>query len=558
LVTATNAKGGEVTLTAEHDGIVGSAKVLVFFKKTVNEDNISQNAMDLLENPMGQDAAVTWAYPYDGTVWPRGLKGPETMWNGGGAGDSYLLRFVGQYVELNVFAQADPPSRYQIQDVDWVSVNESGGGQTGDIDFTVNRLPNGAVSAATVVDHTWTMSRGSLRGTVYYWANNLGRIVRIKPGQDLPEDFLANAGVTACTACHTVSADGQTLVIGGDDAASNYNLLNDTVTLQLGSVGKPVRNWAMPAVSPDGKFVVENNAPLPGPPGGSDGLWDAATGMKLAGSGLDGVLLDMPAFGPKGHKLAYVDHGGAHDLRVYDFDLAAGMATNSQLLLGAGGDANLNAISFPNVSPTITKSEGVGETYIAYHRGQYPNSLDTRFGPGDLYMASADTPGIEWRLAAANGDNYPFAAGARDLSYNYEPTFAPQAAGGYMWIVFTSRRTYGNRLVGSKDNTKQLWVVAIDPFPEPGTDPSHPAFWVPGQDPGTLNMRGYWSLDPCIPAGGMCGTDADCCDGSKCENGFCGGEDTCAGIGDFCDSNADCCDPTAECIAQECIHPGPN
>jgi hypothetical protein len=216
------------------------------------------------------------------------------------------------------------------------------------------------------------------------------------------------------------------------------------------------------------------------------------------------------------------------------------------------------------VSPTIVKGEGAGATYVVYHRGVFPvpgsstDSLDTRFGPGDLYMASADTPNIEWRLGKTNGDAYPFAAGARDLSYNYEPTFAPQAAGGYMWVVFTSRRTYGNRLTGGKDAVKQLWVAAIDPFPEPGTDPSHAAFWVPGQDPNTLNMRGYWALDPCIQQGDTCSVDADCCDGSLCENGLCGGENTCAQIGDFCDGNADCCDPTAECIAQECIHPGPN
>jgi hypothetical protein len=173
-------------------------------------------------------------------------------------------------------------------------------------------------------------------------------------------------------------------------------------------------------------------------------------------------------------------------------------------------------------------------------------------------MASADEPGIEWRLSNTNGDSYPFAAGARDLSYNYEPTFAPQAAGGYIWVVFTSRRTLGNRATGDKTQVKQLWVAAIDPFPEPGTDPSHPAFWVPGQDPATLNMRGYWALDPCIKSGDTCTTDEDCCDGAKCEDGVCGGADNCAQIGEFCDGAADCCDPTAQCIAQECIHPGPN
>lgn len=557
LVTAAGTKGGEVTLTAELDGVIGTAKIYVQIHKTVNPEGIPDATLDLLRNASGQDAAITWAYPYNGTVWPRGLKGPEMMWNGSGAGDVYRQHFVGAYIDIEVFGHFDPPSRYQIDTPEWTAISESGGAGSGDVAVTVARLPNGASNASIVIDHDWKMSRGSLRGTVYYWANNLGRVVRIKPGQDVPDDFLAAAGITQCTACHTVSADGRTLAIGGDDPTSIYDLLNDTVTLQLGTVGKAVRNWAMPALSPDGRFLVENNAPLPGPPGGADGTWDVATGMKIPGLGLDGVLCDMPAFGPKGHKLAYVDHGGSHDLRVFDFDLPSGVSSNGQLLVPAGSDPNLSGICFPNVSPTITDGEGPGKTYITYHRGTYPGSLDTRTGPGDLYMASADEPGIEWRLAKSNGDSYPFAAGARDLSYNYEPTFAPQAAGGYMWVVFTSRRTYGNRLTGAKDAVKQLWVAAIDPFPQPGTDPSYPAFWVPGQDLNTLNMRGYWALDPCIPAGDMCTTDEDCCDGASCENGVCGGEDTCSEIGEYCDSAADCCDPTAQCIAQECVHPGP-
>jgi len=558
LVTATNTKGGEVTVHAENNGAYGEAKVYVIFKKTVNSDAIPQDVQDKLKMASGQDANTQWTYPYDGTVWPRGLKGPELMWNGGGQGDAYYAHFTAKYVDLEVFTYADPPSRYQLTQDDWIAINESGSGAGGEVDVHVARLPSGAASASVVIDHQWKMSKGNLRGTVYYWANNLGRVVRIKPGQDLPEDFLANAGVNDCTACHTVSADGKTLVIGGDNTSTTtYDLLNDQTVLALGSVGKAVRNWAMPAVSPNGKYLVENNAPLPGPPGGSDGLWDATTGMKLAGSGLDGVLLDMPAFAPKGHKLVYVDNAAPHDLRVYDFDLPTGVASAPQLLVGAGGDPSLNAICFPSASPTVSKGEGQDYTYAVYHRGQYPNSLDTRYGPGDLYMASVSEPGTEWRLEAANGDGYPFAAGDRDRHVQYEPTFAPEAAGGYLWIVFTSRRTYGNRLTGASNQVKQLWVAAIDPFATPGEDPSHPAFWVPGQDQGTLNMRGYWALDPCIQAGDSCVTSSDCCDGAACENGLCGGEEVCAEIGDFCEGAGDCCDPNALCIAQECAFQAP-
>lgn len=556
LVTAVGTKGGQVTVTAEYEGMTGTAVITVMIKKTSNPAGATQEDQNKLKAASAWDQGIVWTYPYDRTVWPTGLLPPEMMWNNGGDGDIYYLHFTGNYVDVEVFLNAAPPSRYPIDQADWTIVNESGAGE--DVKVELARLQPAAPEATRVVEHTWKMAPGSLRGTVYYWANNLGRIVRIKPGATAPEDFLASAGVNGCTACHAVSANGHTLLIGGDVDTSNYDLVNDTTMMSLPSVGKAVRNWAMPAISPDGKYVVENNAPLPGPPGGSDGLYDAVTGQRVPNSGLDGAWLDMPAFGPAGTKLAFVDHGGSHDLYAYNFDLANGQAVGNPLLLvGAGSDPNLNAIAFPSVSPSVKKTQSDVHTWIVYHRGSYPGSLDTRMGNGYLYLASADQPGVEMRLAEATGDNYPFAAGDRDRHYNYEPTFAPATAGGYMWVVFTSRRTYGNRLTGASDQVKQLWVAAIDQFAEPGTDPSHPAFWVPGQDMSSLNMRGYWALDPCIQQGNMCTTDAECCDGKKCENGLCGGPDTCAQNGELCDGDADCCDPSQLCIGGSCQLPPP-
>jgi len=40
-------------------------------------------------------------------------------------------------------------------------------------------------------------------------------------------------------------------------------------------------------------------------------------------------------------------------------------------------------------------------------------------------------------------------------------------------------------------------VAAIDINPTPGTDPSHPAFYLPGQELNAGNLRGFWVVDPC-------------------------------------------------------------
>ena len=554
VVVASGAKGGLVHVTAKYGNMSGKAEVTVNVKLTQNPGNISPGDQGILQGAVDPDPSCVWAYPYDKTVFPRGLLAPEMMWNGGGADDSYYIHISGDFIDVEIFTKAAPPSRFSLDDATWKAISESGTG--GPVSVHVHRLVPGQQTATVVANHTWTMAKGSLRGTVYYWANSIGRVVRIKPGATAPDDFLAAAGVTGnCTTCHTVSANGETLVMGGDDPTSTFALIPNTPVIGIESVGKAVRNWAMPAVSPNGKYVVENNAEsIPGPPGGADGMFDSQTGAKINGTGLDGLFLGMPAFGPAGKHLAYVSRDGSHDLSVFKYDAVANTVSGNQALVGAGSDPNLNAIAFPSVSPTVPGGEYGESTWIVYHRGVYPSSLDTRNGPGDLYLANADNPGVETRLAQANGDGYPFAAGERDLHYNYEPTFAPVISGGYAWVVFTSRRTYGNRLTGGKEQVKQLWVAAIDQVPKSGEDPSHPAFWVPGQDMNTLNMRGFWAMDPCKQQGDSRSTDAECCDGQKCEDGLCGGEKQCVNEGGLCEIDADCCDAPsgAQCLGGEC------
>ncbi len=176
------------------------------------------------------------------------------------------------------------------------------------------------------------------------------------------------------------------------------------------------------------------------------------------------------------------------------------------------------------------------------------------------------------RLAKLDGDGYPFAAGSRDLSWNYEPSFAPVAAGGYFWVVFTSRRTYGNILTGPAEDTaspatavKQLWVAAIDLNPQPGVDPSHAPFHLEGQDETNLAMRGFWSLPPCQSDNQPCSQGTDCC-GGYCSGGADGGAPVCGSTpqgcsqtGDKCNASSDCCDAAAgvTCINHVCSEAPP-
>ena len=491
LVTASGGFGGHLGVEAAYDSLKASADVAVFLKHTAVIGDISDADKLVLDGAVDPDPAALLAYPYDGMVYPTGLPAPELMWNGSGAGDKYLIHYQHELLDVKIYTTAEPPSRFLIEQPLWDAMAKTVAG--GQLHLRVHRLVLGQPTATVVTDDLWTISAEPLIGSVYYWANSLGRVLRINPGATAPEDFLAAGGQNGCSTCHSVSANGRTLILGGDISVSNWDLVSNTSKLDLTSVGKPVRNWAMAGISADGAVVVENGElNLPGPPGGGDAMWDALTGAKLANTGLDGVTLNMPAFSANNKKLAYVDHTTLA-LGVRDYDAALKAVSNPLELVLPGNDPNLNGITFPSVMP-----DG---SWITYHRGAYPNSLDTRLSPGYLYLASSSQPGVEIRLANANGDTYPFVAGDRDRGWDYEPTFAPRNSGGYAWVVFTSRRTYGNRSVGSKDEVKQLWMMAVDANPQPGVDPSHLPFWMPGQDVTTLNMRGFWALDKDDPGG---------------------------------------------------------
>src|SRR6185312_4975863 len=161
-------------------------------------------------------------------------------------------------------------------------------------------------------------------------------------------------------------------------------------------------------------------------------------------------------------------------------------------------------------------------------------------------------------VALDNANNPGGILPADSQHLNYAPTVNPIAEGGYVWVVFTSPRDYGNEIVSPQGappndatyaNRKQLWVAAVDASIGT-TDPSHPPFWLPGQDITTANMFGYWALSPCKPT--MAGGGASSCTaGFECCSGFCRDEGQgpvcvdkaggCHQVGEKCTSAADCC-----------------
>jgi hypothetical protein len=606
LYTPTDTVGGIVNVTAKYNGTAGNAQLTVKLHLTQNQATAPQASQMALTGATASDGSVVWAYPYDGTVFPRGLGAPPLMWNGSTAGDLYYVHLTSPTFEYENFASADPPSQYAFSQPIW---DAFAGSTSGAATVSVARLT--AAGAATVISHLgWTIAPASLRGTIYYWANNKGRVERIQPGASAPDDFADQAPLTDTTmfpkqssclmTCHTVSANGSVLVSGGGTFGGSYDLKADLPMNSLGGVwgyGLPdggteddyqVAQWQTPAISPDGQYVATNQLAVQlavnlGGPGTGEGLYKTADGTLVPNSGLDALQPLMPAWSPDGKSIAYMagaltpmtswDAPPPGPLSIVSFDLnASPMASAPAVLVPPGSDPAKQLIAWPSISP-----DG---RWVIYQRGVSP---DTRNGNADLYLADVQNPGAEVRLGALDGDGYPFAAdvggGTRDLSLNYEPTFAPVASGGYFWVVFTSRRTYGNKLTGDKTLVKQLWIAAINqtsaasenpsnPLMPP--DPSHAPFLLTTQDNTSLNMRGYFALPPCKSDGVSCGQGTDCCGGycnqaggdagASADGGGCASAPNgCSQNGDHCTLSSDCCNAATgvTCINSFCSEPTP-
>ena len=595
LYTPRGSQGGVVTITANAGGKSGNATLTVTLRQVDNSAGVDPGTQAGLLGATAPDPMITWTYPYDATAFPRGLNAPQLMWNGATGGDVYLVHIESPTYELQAFTTAavamtlagTAPAggrSFAFPAATWASFVDS---TPGTATLTVARKTG--TSFTRLVRQTWSIASRSMSGSIYYWAINQGAVVRIQPGAMAPDPFLAGATVppggsmgTAmyCPSCHTASADGSTLVMGtGDWGGSStdtwstiYDLKSSATSFYGYETGNPATDFPLAGVTPDGKILVENWAQVRGSPSGktdspvdiSAPVLSVRTVPSIAGTNLEALVgaghhTYFPVFSADNALFAYVDSVSGNLISL-SWDATTKKFSNAVELAAAGA----SLIAYPTISPD--------HRWVVYQRGPDYGSLDTSFS-GDLYAVDTTNPMREIALDGIN-KTYSLAAGtARDAHRSYEPTFAPVASGGFFWLVFHSRRTYGNELVdvpyinGSEGSgTKQLWVAAINvPAAASTTDPSHAPFWLPGQDPQTRNMRGYWALNPCEKDGATCATGTDCC------GGFCDATNdaglpvcgsmttTCSRLGDRCNVTADCCNSGSgvTCIGHACSEPTP-
>jgi WD40 repeat protein len=502
------------------------------------------------------------SYPYDKTVFPLGLASPLVMWTAPNATDVYKIHLEENGYQSDTYAIPTKSGQLRVAQATWDRLTAS---NTGDaVKATLSRYDVASKTAYASANESWTIALASLRGAIYYWTTSSGgHMSRIRPGTGaVPEQI--NGGT--CMGCHAVSADGTTLVAaveneGATDNADqrgwvSYDLPDASIRKEPKLFGGNV------AVNPNGKYTVFGTGPLK--------IADTKTGTETPVNGLESFTLDPgmvtlahPAFSPDGKKFAAVESNNnwftwtTSKLVLFSFDETMVKFTGATpLAASAAFGAGQQAIAYPSFSPD--------SAFIAFHVGDHASGCsgscdNAETGISAIYLQStAGTAAV--RLAQLT-DSPPNVA---DRNLSFEPTFNPIERGGYFWVVFTSMRDWGNEITGTANNgKKRLWVAAIDKAA--GTlDPSHPAFFLEGQEETTTNMRGFWALAACTQTpvsgtGGSCAAGFECCSGF-CDKGVCvdTGKLACAQQGDSCKVSADCCNsPLVTCTNGSCQASGP-
>jgi hypothetical protein len=572
-----------------------------------NPAGLPASEIQKLKAGRGSPAELRPLYPYDGTVFPRGMLAPDMMWEGPPA-DAVYVHIKSMIFEYWGCLKPNGPGRITLSQDAWDRAGERSAGKADFYTIELSVLSRGAVIGP--VSWKIQIAQAAIKGSIFYntYRSNLlggaaapggapagfpggfpggipgagfgasnGIVVRI-PAAGRAEVF----GQTDCNGCHSVSADGSLLLAQSvQNGAYSYELVASGPAPAPKMAG-PSATWA--ALYPDGSAFLTMSTVIDvaragffgGLGGGSTDatLFDAMTGQPIKSTGIPAGAL-MPAFAPDGTHLVFNDYavGEAHGIALTRYDTATHTASDHAVIYQERPGAMRPA--WPFMLPDNHGVVFVRTDDFDFTGGGVGVAAEIQPGDGarapfsELSIIDVDTRTVTL-LARAMGYNTPQDAlqnvtylpfGVDDLHHAYYPTVSPVAAGGYFWVFFDSIRNYGN--LGLQ---RQLWGAAIDISADGdyAKDPSYPAFYVSGQESGTGNHRAFAALDPCRIDGDSCTSGIDCC-GGYCYTSDPAGEfdetkgtcspmkQTCSKRDERCTSDADCCPPIGNALPNSCI-----
>jgi hypothetical protein len=577
---------------------------------------VTGSTQTTLNNTPVPDTGLAWLYPYNNTLWPQGLLPPLLQWQPGGNGT------ISPYTAVKITmtepgfsytgyfaANASPFVNIPVEAIPWnVMAYSNSGGAPVTVSLVFATAGGGTYGPLT---ENWYISPGTLQGTVYYnsYGTNLatnycctlggapfgGATLAIKNGATSPTLVAGTStypnSINGCRVCHSVSADGSTLITQHGDSygTSSWYALATYAETQLNPTG--TGQFAWPALFPNGSILLADGAPLAGGGAYTAQLFNAHTGTTVGSTGLpSGLKAGSPVFSPDGTHVAFTWSGGTGadgvSLAAMDYSQSTSTFSNFRVLYKptSSGATALWPSFMPTNNAVIFELEvqNNGRDWGGTRSPCDSTACANENGSGsqgEIWWVDLATKAAA-RLSTLDGLSggalyVPTSAShVNDSVLDFEPTVNPVVSGGEAWVVFTTRRLYGNvatlppyysdpRFVNltTSPTPKKLWVAAVDLNATPGTDASHPAFYLPAQELLAGNSRGYWVVNPCQADGTSCQSGDECC------GGYCEATDgglvcsakppACSQILDKCTQNSDCCGANlgVVCINGFCSEP---
>lgn len=506
-----------------------------------------------IQDPFG---AVTPLYPLDGAVMPNNVRPPDLQWHPiGDAGDLFRIVMHGEYVTVRTYVLHDGEtfkSHYPVSASTFRLLADSTRG--GDVTFRVDRLPTGGEGVIRGTPVTITLSEDGLFGTLYYWqvrtAPQASDVFRLDAVTGERTSVFNSTSSNDCVGCHTVSHDGRHLAATRSGIGGWYTTIVDAASdaspppVELGPLTpayhalawSPMGDRALASRPAD---IDRNDTRLV--------LLDGADGRELPASGLPSGPAGHPTWSPNGRLVAWMEGGG---------DGPDGTDAQTRIMIAeVDGDAFAPRVLHDGGELMFSPEGGLTDSHPTFS----PDSRFVAFAHGSSSISSAQSTTTRSRsalyLVSVEGgepvrlDRGMGPEGPVDAFWPVFSPFVTQEADGRVlyWLAFYSRQEYGNALAGTAGaRRRQLWLMAIDPeLAREGVDPSHPPFWVPGQDTRAENIAAHWAPTACLPQGDECNTSSACC------SGHCGPDDsgqlrclppeTCRQAGQSCETADDCC-----------------
>ncbi|MBK8172177.1 MAG: hypothetical protein IPK60_17790 [Sandaracinaceae bacterium] len=500
-------------------------------------------------------ASANIVYPLDHAVMPQNVFPANVQWTRGAMNDEFRITLKKSHITVTAYVGYSTSTfglNWLVDTAAWRAIAQTDTDEEMSID--VDRLVASSGSVVPTTPVHVKFARAALTGSIYYWNIAAGRIERIDDGagehsEFLPHPPVANDGAR-CVGCHSVSNSGRYMAgrLGGSDNIGAIFDLTTDLTADPAPTVWPTRvapdsvHWWFSSWSPDDtRLIIEQNLRI--------GLLDPMTGMTIATTGTPLPISSTthPNWSRDGNNIAVTANANAWggenttgDIALIPYlgpDMFGAMHVIHSGTSLPGGSAD----SYPSYAPD--------STHIAFAHGSGSRSDNAT---SSLYYMKDDGSGTV-RL-----DN---ACGGATTNNNYQPRFSPFTAGGYYWMSFLSKRSYGNTRVGTNvANLQQIWVAGISLTAADGADPSAVAYWLPGQDPHSRNIAAYWAPRPCRPDGDSCDVGSECC-GGDCRPGPGGAlvcapppEENCRIEGQTCSTDADCCE-SLTCFGHVCVRP---